>query len=291
MKNYLLDFFKEFEYSTADAEFLLGAYEKIISVGEAKSILDDALSAYDFDYNIDYQKEILDRSKEISNIAEVHPYTADLLVFILMTKRLREIYIEKGLDLKIYKDSVLDLKWKMEECKVVKGICGSFVAFCFPEFFNLTRFALGRLQFEISLMRFDYEKNGVKLYKEKSKVISVHIPRDGTPMDKERCDESYAQAREFFKDEVGDVCAFVCHSWLLFPKNKDIFPENTNTHRFITEFDILDWGYNEGQNLWRLFDTQELNPERLPTNGSLRRGYVEYLKKGGRVGWGYGVKI
>ena len=291
MREYLINFFRDFEYAEEDAAKLLSAYEDIKKCTEADKILKEALAAYEKSIDIDYQEEILKRSKEISLLTPVHPYTIDLLIFICMTKQLKSVYIDRGLDMQIYRDSVLDLKWKLEECKVVKGICGSFVAFCFPEFFNLTRFALGRLQFEVSVIRFDYEKNGIKFKKDESKVISVHIPRDSTPMDKERCDKSYAMAKEFFKDEIGENCAFVCHSWLLFPQNKDILPPHTNTYRFINEFEILDWGFNMGENLWRLFDTHELNPERLPTNGSLRRCYVEHLKNGGRVGWGYGIKF
>ena len=126
--------------------------------------------------------------------------------------------------------------------------------------------------------------------KGESIVINVHIPRTGTPMDKESCDKSYAMAREFFKNATGNDYVFVCHSWLLFPQNKEILPSHTNVYRFMSEYDIVDWGYNEGNDLWRLFDTQEMNPDRLPTNGSLRRAYVEHLKNGKRVGWGYGVK-
>ena len=290
MRNYLTEFFKDFEYDTEDAEHLLCAYGKITADARACRILDEALAAYGESIDIDYEEQILKRSKEISNIIEIHPYTTDLLLFICMTKRLEQVYAERGLDMQIYHDSVLDLKWKLEECKTVRGICGSFVAFWFPRFFSLKCFALGRLQFEVTLMKCDYEKNGIRLEKDKSRVINVHIPRTGTPMDKESCDKAYALAREFFKDQV-DVCAFVCHSWLLFPKNLEILPAHTNTCKFISEFDIMDWGYNEGQDLWRLFDTHEMNPNRLPTNGSLRRCYAEHLKAGGRVGWGYGIKF
>ena len=291
MREYLLGFFKEFEYDAKDAERLISAYDNIVANEAANKLLAEALAAYEADFMLNCADEILTRANAISAYSAIHPYTVKLLTFICMTKHLKRIYIEKGLDMQIYKDSVLDLKWKLEECKAVKGICGTFVEAWFGRFLNLKLFALGRLQFEISFMKMDYEKNGIKLEKGKSKVINVHIPRTGTPLDKESCDRSYALAREFFKDEVGDVCAFVCLSWLLFPRNKDILPTGTNTRRFMSEFEIIDWGFNEGQDLWRLFDTHELNPERLPVNGSFRRCYVEYLKNGGRVGWGYGIKF
>lgn len=291
MKEYLIGFFKDFEYKSNDAACLLAAYDKIMANETASQLLGEALAAYEQDMKLDYTAQILNRAKKIADISGIHPYTVDLLVFICMSKHLKALYLEQGLDLQIYRDSVLDLKWKVEECKAVKGICGSFVASWFCGFFSLDRFALGRLQFEVVTIKMDYEKNGVKLEKDKSKVINVHIPRTGTPMDKESCDKAYTAAREFYKDQVGENGPIVCSSWLLYPANKEILPAHTNTYRFMSEYDIIDWGYNDGQDLWRLFDTEEKNPDRLPVNGSFRRCYVEHLKKGGRVGWGYGVKI
>lgn len=291
MRRYLVGFFNEFEYDTLDAQTLLCAYDKIISDEKAGKLLCEIISAYEKNIETDYGTEVFERTKRISEITGVHSFTADLLAFILMTRHLKEVYTEKKLDMQIYKDSVLDLKWKLEECKLVKGICGSFVAPWFCGFFNLTRFALGRLQFEIITTWQDYEKDGVKLEADKSRVINVHIPRTGTPLDKESCDKAYALAREFFKDEVGENCPFVCFSWLLYPDNKYIIPQHTNTYRFMSEYDIIGWETNDGEDLWRLFDTDEKDPEKLPTDTSMRRAFAEHLKKGGKVGCGFGVKI
>ena len=52
---------------------------------------------------------------------------------------------------------------------------------------------------------------------------------------------------------------------------------------------MFESGENEGEDLWRLFDTEDRNPDRLPTNTSFRKRYVDHLKNGGLVGWGYGV--
>ena len=291
MRSYLLDFFSEFEYEAADAAQLLAAYDRIAANSETDRLLNEALSAYENDIMIDYAEEILNRARMIADIIDLHPYTVELLVFICMSRRLRELYAKRGIDMRIYRDSMLDLKWKLQECKVVKGICGSFVAIWFHRFFNLTAFALGRLQFEITLIKYDCELDGIRLEKEKSRVINVHIPRTGTPMDAESCARSYALAKEFFADQLGDSPVFVCNSWLLFPENMSIVPEKSNLRGFMSEYKIIDWGYNEGQDLWRLFDTQEMNPSRLPTDTSLRKSYAEHLKNGGRVGWGYGIRL
>ena len=290
MKNYLIDFFNDFEYDAKDAQILLSAYQCITSNEAANTLLSEAIAAYEENIQIDYKAEVLERARKIATLVRLHPYTVDLLVFICLSKHLKALYASRGLDMQIYHDSVLDLKWKLLECKEVKGICGSFVAYWFPGFFNLTRFALGRLQFEVGTVSHDYEKNGVCLKAGESKVIKVHIPRTGEPMDKESCDRAYAQARAFFKDAVGDGGVFACHSWLLYPDNLKLLPPHTNIYRFMQEYDIIDWCDNEGQDLWRIFDTHEMNPERLPTNTSLRRAYAEHLKNGGRVGCGYGIK-
>ncbi|MBO5269586.1 MAG: hypothetical protein J6B77_02290 [Clostridia bacterium] len=291
MRNYLIGFLREFEYDAADAAHLLGVYDTIAQSEEASALLSEALAAYAADRMLDYKEEILKRSQKIAKLVSVHPYTTDLLVFMCMTRHLKTLYEARGLDLQIYRDSVLDLKWKTDECKLVKGICGSFVASWFPGFFRLERFALGRLQFELITARADYEKDGVRVEKDKDRVINVHIPRTGTPIDKESCDRAYAQARAFFRDEVGERCPFVCHSWLLYPKNKELLSPHSNTYRFMSEYEIIASGDNLGEDLWRLFDTDEKHPDRLPADTSFRRAYAEHLKKGGRVGWGLGVKL
>lgn len=289
MKNYLNNFMVQCSYLDTDREFLLSAFDKIQSNENAKSEFERLVKVYEGNIHCDYYKEILVPAQNAGKLVGVHPYTSGLLIFMCMTKHLKELYIERGIDIEIYNNSVLDLRYKLEECKAVRGVIGSFVAWWFPGFFDLTRFTLGRLQFEVVKFEHNYNKNGIVLTPD-SKVINVHIPRTGTPMDKEGCDKAYEMAREFFKSEVGENGHFICHSWLLYPEHANILPKHTNVYRFFSEFDVFEYADNEGEDLWRLFDTEERNPDRLPTNTSMRRNYVEHMKKGGLVGWGLGVR-
>lgn len=288
MKKYLYDFMVECDYLESDRDFLISAYEKIVEGDDTRAEWERILKIYDANIKCDYYKEILVPAWNVGKTVNVHPYTSGLLIFMCMSKRLKELYIERGISLEIFKKSMLDLKYKLDECKTVRGIIGSFVAWWFPGFFNLTRFGLGRLQFEISNFGHEYEKNGHKLQKD-SKVIGIHIPRDGTPFDEASCIEAYKMAKEFFTEIEGEEKPFVCHSWLLYPKHEEILNHNSNTYKFFSRFDVFEWADNEGEDLWRLFDTEDRNPDRLPTNTSFRRNYVEHLKKGGLVGWGHGV--
>ena len=291
MRDYLERFFADFSYEKEDAAHLLCAYDTIASNDRAAALLHECIALYEKDHHLDYKKEILEtRAKMIAEETALHPYTVELLMFICFSRHLRALYADKDLSPTIYRDSMLDLKWKLIECKLVKGICGSFVAAWFPGFFDLTRFSLGRLQFEIVDFGHHYDKNGIVLTPE-TKVINVHIPRTGGPMDKKSCDDSYAQARAFFADVVGESAPFVCHSWLLFPEHREMLSPTSNIYRFMSEYEILESGVNSGYDLWRFFDTDEKDPEKLPTNTSLRRAYVAYLKNGGKPGWGFGVKF
>lgn len=288
MINYLKDFFLELEYEENDARVLTSAYKTIESRPEAIRIFSAALQRYEDDINCDYDSIIADVDK-IAEMLYIHDYTVELLTFICMSRRLKERYIESGIDLDVFHETVLDLRYKTEECKLIRSIVGIYPPSWFFKFFQMKRFAFGRLQFEIIELGYDYKKNGASFNRE-SKVISVHIPRSKKPLDKESCDEACQIAKEFFKGEYDAPCAFVCHSWLLYPENEKIIPEKTNIYRFMSRFDIIDSGvYKDNGNLWRLFDTEEKNYDKLPTDTSVRRAYVEHLKNGGKTGWGMGI--
>ena len=233
MRNFLINFFEEFGYDVKDAEQLLSAYDTIMENGEACTIWNDCLSAYEKNEKMNFEKEILGgQTAAIAKKTGLHIYTVELLIFVAMTRHLRELYCARGISEEIYRDSVLDLKWKLEECKLVKGVCGSFVAAWFGGFFDLTRFALGRLQFELIPFEHEYRKDDVVLTPEGT-VINVHIPRTGTPMEKDACERSYRMAAEFFGDRVGKIVPFVCHSWLLYPEHfQMLFPISYYSKRY-----------------------------------------------------------
>ena len=184
---------------------------------------------------------------------------------------------------------MLDLKYKLDECKTVKGVIGSFVAWWFDRFFKLERFALGRLQFEVDRFGRDYQRDGYRLTPD-SYAINVHIPRTLTHLTPERCDEAFAMAKEFFADKVGSPTPFICHSWMLYPDHASMLPSDNNVYMFMSRFDIFDSADDPNtEDLWRLFDTDEKDPSRLPADTRIRRAYIDRLKRGEPLGWGHGV--
>ena len=293
MKTYLEGFFKDFAYTERDTKELLCAYNVVMANPAAKAEWEALLGAYAADMRCDIPS-LRTRAEELAPLVRLHPYTLKLLLFVCMSRQALVYYRAKGLSEALWRDAMMDLRYKLEECREVWGICGTFVETWFDGFFILDRFALGRLQFELRNFERKYEKDGIVLI-ESSPVINVHIPRTGTPLDKERCDEAFRLASEFFAKHFQNApVAFICHSWLLYPENERLLSPRSNIYAFMKRFSVLEWGEygDDHPDLWRLFDrpfTGDFN--RLPYDSSLRRAYVDHLKAGGKSGWGFGVYL
>ncbi len=287
MREYLKTFMHECEYPSDAACALLRAYDRLTSLcGEELSRL---ISEYDEGYNIDYEAAI-ERMRRLSKTAGIHEYTGALILFLCYTKRLREYYKRSGISDEIFLDTALDLRYKLDECKCVHGVVGTFVAKWFSGFFKLERFHLGRLQFEIVDFGTEYEIDGVRL-KPESRVVNVHIPRTGGRLDRESTLASYRLAADFYRDTLGEEIFFVCSSWLLFPKHREMLRQGSNLLAFMEDFEIYASGeYPDYSQAWRLFDVSfDGDPSHLPTDSSLRRAYAELIARGEPTGWGKGV--
>ena len=292
MRDYLIYLMQELDFDTEAREALLADFDKIEANDEAKAEFYACIASYEADINTNYGT-LLANAENAGEKAGVHKYSAGLLVFMCMSKHLKKCYEEQGIDLQIWHDSMLDLKWKLWECKLVKGMWGSFVAWWFPGFFNMTRFALGRLQFDFCRYGNTYSDEEFDL-KPDTQIIGIHIPRTMTPFDKASRDDAYARAKAFFAPKLnGAPMIFTCYSWLLYPGYRDIIPPKSNTRSFMDDFKIIgQYDDKEGEynDAWRLFDMDQ--PEDLndyPENTSLRRAIKQYLLSGGRTGEGLGI--
>lgn len=293
MLNYLNDFFTRFDYPAPAVDTLTKAYTTVQADAEANELFAGYLKDYIENMHCDFGAQI----QGCGNLARrlpFSPYTLQLLLFICHSKHLLALYRENGLDEQVWHDSMLDLKYKLDECHVVYDVWGSFVCSWFPRFFKLETFALGRLQFEWDKLGQEYHGQGVDL-PAGTRVVNIHIPRSGQPLSAALCDDAFARATAHFAPQLkeDEPLVFVCSSWLLYPQHEYFLPETSNLRGFMQRFDIYRSGTHGGDHpdLWRLFDTMEKHPDRLPANSSLRRAYVTHLKNGGKTGWGYGVLV
>ena len=228
-------------------------------------------------------------------------YTADentlQFVFLLLSSEtLYKRYKKQGISDDVFYDTIKDLKYKLIECIDCKGYNGTFVPHWFEGFYRMERFALGRFQYEFTIVdREVVTPSGVKV-KKGTKVLFLHIPSSGVPLTDEVRLDSYKKAYEFFKDtsfvKNGKII-FVCHSWLLYKKHYDFLPENSNILKFMNDFYIYD-EYISGTNedLWRIFGKYEKAPfSELPEDTSLKKAYKNWLSQKNETGGGVGMIV
>ena len=65
--------------------------------------------------------------KDISTQVSIHEYSAYLLFLIGLSPILKTYYQAHGLDEKLWKNTVLDWKYKAVECRLVYKVWGTFV--------------------------------------------------------------------------------------------------------------------------------------------------------------------
>jgi len=292
MVGYARSFMAEIGFDTEAIHSLCEDLTKIYTVPEAKALWEECLTAYKENIRFDYPL-CLNKAGEAGEMVGVHMYSAHMLLVVCFSQHLRQLYREKEIDDGIWFDSMCDLKWKLWECQAVKGMHGTFVGGWFGGFFNLTRFALGRLQFELVPFGQNYDKDGHHLTPE-SRVINMHIPRTLTPFSPENCDDAFARAAAFFKNELnGAPVVFHCSSWLLSDIHYRILHEKSNVRKFMDRFDILKFTYdNEGEypNAWRIFDMDYTgNAKDYPEDSFIRRAYKNHIQNGGITGGGRGI--
>lgn len=292
METYLTDFFRMFSYPREAEAAFMQAYETIMTDSSLKDGFEELLRHYESDKNMDYGRAF-EKMAEISAKAGIHKYTGDFLMLVCFSRTLRKYYQEEGIDEEIWYTSMCDLKYKLGECRDVYGIWGTFVSWWFNGFFDMTRFGFLKLQFEICSFGYHYEKNGIVLTPE-SRVLNTHIPRTGERLDPGSVRKSYEMGGRFFQERFRiDPVAFVCESWLLFPRNKEVLSPGSNLFSFISGYDILRVDeYDDYSESWRLFDVNyEGDVEKLPQDTTLRRAYAEWIRKGEKMGCAYGVHI
>lgn len=121
--------------------------------------------------------------------------------------------------------------------------------------------------------------------------ISLHIPSDAvfTP---ENVDASLAAARAFFAEHFPTYrdADYVCHSWLMSPKLKELLPESSNIVSFQNRFRITHVDPDNREYIHWLFAAMPDTPlEALPEKSSLQRKTKELMRVGGHIGEAGGI--
>lgn len=273
-------------------EDLLSAFDKIAANGSTFPRFCAILEAYEKECAIHFPP-VQQEMEALCEAVGVHPYTGKLLLYLSLADGMRAHYRTRGIDETLFWNALADLGYKLEECRLVHEMNGSFVGNWFAGFYKLERFALGRLQFELTSVKKPYTCAGFSL-SEGQTAINIHIPRTGTRLCHDEVLAAYEMAREHFCEAFPNgETLFTCHSWLLDPWNLTVLRPDSNLACFIHDFEIVEVEeYPDYSQLWRLFDCNYTgDPEGLPGDSSLRRAYKERVKRGEKTAAGLGYFI
>ncbi|MDD2970607.1 MAG: acyltransferase domain-containing protein [Lachnospiraceae bacterium] len=194
-----------------------------------------------------------------------------------------ERYREREISDQIFWDTFYDLKLWCDACREEYGEYGIDQYDWFFRHIDLTVFRLGRLEFE----RMDSEWELDTAYghvKKGDEIINIHIP-GGEKLSMEACLESIEQAFQFWGKEY----TYICHSWLLFPKLKEILPEDSNILKFQQLFYVPQVEYREREGEWRIFGKVRRVLPLYPEKTNLQRSAKKYLLQGNVLGNGIGI--
>ena len=157
------------DYPAEAVDTLGRAMESAMGHPRTRALLDGASEAYGAGAELDMEGVLAQISDMAADCGE-HPFTMQLLPYLRMLESAERRYAAVGISQEIYEATFADLLCKARECRRVYGVWGSFVASWFTGFFELKRFALGRLQFEFSSFEAD------EPLPRGERVINVHIP-------------------------------------------------------------------------------------------------------------------
>lgn len=217
-------------------------------------------------------------------------------------------YKEKNIPEEIFWDTMTDIKIWIDDHRARTDEDGLFELHWIMHHMNLNIFKVGRLQYQKLIWYFKttYNKNGVKIGLG-DKFINMHIPR-GAKLDYDECVKSLEMAKEFFATYFPEFPnnKYACHSWLLYPGNKNFMPEGSNILKFASLYDIIEENEDpESAYLWlygQKFKNAELIKNRketgnyghldeLPQKSSLQKSTINFIKNGGIFGEALGVII
>lgn len=295
-RDYIEKLMQEIDFPQEAIEYFGTCMDKIIAADNAESF--DSARELFFEKKRDWGNwgdEIAPRLIEVSEKTGVHKYSIEMLYVLDLSYEMKVIFEERGYPYQIFLDTASDYRAKLFECKTVHDTWGTFVGAWYPIFVYGDLIRLGRLEYELCDYEYDYvyEKSGIKLTKG-SHVKNIHIP-SGEALTEEMCFDSYKKAYDFFADSLVDgklVC--ICHSWLLHHSTAEVLPADSNTVRFMHDFDITPESEDKEEfgDKWRVFGAESNLPDsELPEKTSMQRAYKKYLMDGGKTGAALGVLI
>lgn len=209
-----------------------------------------------------------------------------LTFYLRLSCETYERYKKAQIAEEIFDQTFYDITIWCEECYRKYQVYGLEEVWWIAQSIKMNLYRLGRLQFEPYILEEDLEvPSGI--WKKGTKVLNVHIPA-GEPLEYEKCIESFEMAEKFFAHEQNEN-RYMCDSWLMSPRLKEILNKESNILKFQNLFEIVKVYEAYPQAEQRVFQDIKEDKNLYPEDTSLRKRMKRYLLDGKNPGIGIGI--
>ena len=215
--------------------------------------------------------------------------TVNLLFLLRFFPELHRRYIDAGISEEVFWATAEDFRYKLQECRKIYGVWGNAAVKWYRKFFDVNLIKLGRLQYHV----IPWAQENFGNIKTGDTVFNLHIPSAG-PLKIEEVEASFETAKTFFRQRSvlnTDYFPLVCHSWLLYPPHRTLFPEGSNLRKFHDLFTIVKTNESNVDFERVFYRPDNGNYNDLPQDTQLQRNFAAFLQNGGKMGQAWGVII
>lgn len=201
-----------------------------------------------------------------------------LACYLIALLTVKEKYDSMGISEKIFFDTMGCFSRFIGECLEKTGNLAFDRAWWTYRQSSMVLFRIGQLEYE-----FLEEKN--------IKTVSIHIPSDAI-LDSVLIDDSFLQAKIFIQNHFPTFnnAEFICDSWLLSPRLKELLNENSKIIAFQRRFEIKTFNTQDKDFFeWVFKVPPETDYSLLSEKTSLQRKIKQLLLQNENIGSGYGV--
>ena len=208
----------------------------------------------------------------------------ELTILLYVAIKSYDYYKEKGIDKKIYLDTMKCFSRFVKETYNWTGKYTFDRGFWVWRQLCLALFRIGQLEFEIA----NVDKNIAKKLDidQDSKVLYVHIPNDAI-CTTEELENSYNNAREFFKKYFNNDYLLLCSSWLLGKELESLIDCNGGIYNFRKDYEIFDYFESDDYLQW-VFNKYSGDIKDFKEKTKLQKAIKTHLINGGKMTVGIG---
>ena len=270
-------------YPPQAVEKVMESYQALHSEEQIKKLFEDFTGDYK-EGSLDYN-QMITQIAEVCKVVKVNHYTAYLIFYIGLLPLLKEKYSRSGVSMEVYRQSIMDIPIKVQECFHRYGVWGIFDVEWIWKTFQQELYILGRLQFELYPLPWDAVVGGISFDKGHQAVF-IHIP-SGTKLLKEDCIDAFKEAKGFYGLEQ---TLFICDSWLLNPFHPDFLDPKSNILMFMDFFEKISSREDKDfLDAWRIFGKEMVKPyHQMPQKTPLQRAYILWVESGNHMVIGVG---